>query len=258
MSCIICEKPAGIGSTRLQNGRVCKDCTSKLPSIMLRGRPYLQEYTLKYAMDYVSKNMEKFQATASYGKLHIDEIHGLFAVSDALNKENKPKSGNNIFSVYDLGDVGLCCNSPRFSRGNVFADIEFTCSIENPRVLFKVVIKRNAKCVSKRSGFNDIDWNEPSDLSMFRTLFNNMLSGAFERIANLLCGKTIYEFELEKARALFMLDENYTNDNLKKARRLLMKAYHPDVAGEDVTREAQIINDSYNLLRSHLENQNHI
>jgi hypothetical protein len=60
--------------------------------------------------------------------------------------------------------------------------------------------------------------------------------------------------ELEKARALFMLHEDYTMDDLKKARNLLMKVYHPDVAGvADTTEASQIINRSFVLLKNHLK-----
>jgi curved DNA-binding protein CbpA len=80
-----------------------------------------------------------------------------------------------------------------------------------------------------------------------------MLTGAWEKVNQMLCGKTVYEFELEKARAIFMLPKDYTSEDLKKARRLMMKVYHPDKAGVDVTREAQIINDAHDLLKADLE-----
>ena len=55
-----------------------------------------------------------------------------------------------------------------------------------------------------------------------------------------------------------MLPERFTMEDLKKARNMLVKAYHPDMAGEDdvyASEATKIINNSYKLLRQYLENQ---
>jgi hypothetical protein len=253
MDCLVCGKPAGISSTKIKNGKICKECASKLPSLMLEKNPYYQDGTLKNAMNYAKEKTEEFSATASYGKLHIDSIHGLFCIANSLTKDGKPKSGNNIFSMYDLAEVGLVCKSPRADKNNVIVDIEFSCSLENPHCHFSTIVKKGARCQTRRIDVKTVEWDEPNDLCMFRSMFNQMLSGAFEKINDFLCGKTVHEFEIEKARALFMLPEDYTADDLKKAYRLMMKVWHPDKAQEDVTREAQILNEAHALLKAELE-----
>lgn len=254
MNCIICEKPIGAFSgLKLDDGKLCKDCVSRLPSMMLEGKPCLHESTIKNAMSVTLKNMDKFCATASLGSLHIDQIHGLFAIAQALDKDGKPKSGNNVFSIYNLSDIGLTCTSPKVDHNSVLVNIEFTCQLEDPYIHIKTLIKKSVRCQTKRIDSEHIAWDEPSDLAMFRSMFNQMLSGAFEKVNQMLCGKTVHEFEIEKARAIFMLTEDYAAEELKKARRLMMKVYHPDIAKEDVTREAQIINDAYDLLKTELE-----
>ena len=50
-----------------------------------------------------------------------------------------------------------------------------------------------------------------------------------------------------------MLPEDYTADDLKKPRRLMIKVYHPDKGEDDVTRECQIINEAHDLLKAELE-----
>ena len=83
-----------------------------------------------------------------------------------------------------------------------------------------------------------------------------MLSGLWQRMNTMLCGTTVQDLELEKARALFMLHEDYTMEDLKKARNLLMKVYHPDASGvADTTEASQIINRSFVLLKNHLQLQ---
>ena len=254
MQCLICgESIKALSGTKLKNGKICKSCASKLPSLLLQNKPYLQEGTLRRIIELIANNMEKFCATASYGKLHIDSIHGLFCIANSLNKDGKPKTGNNVFSIYDLSEVGVFCKSPRANHNNVLVDVEFRCTIEDPFLSFSVPIKKSVRCHTKRVDQQHVEWEEPNDLSMFRTLFNQMLSGAFEKVNAILCGKTVHEFEVEKARAIFMLTKDYTAEDLKKARRLMMKVWHPDKAQEDVTREAQIINDAHDLLRTELE-----
>jgi hypothetical protein len=258
MDCLVCGKPTrALSGVKLKSGKICKGCVAKLPSLMLEGSPYLQEYTLKHAMSYVAENMEIFCATASYGHLHIDSIHGLFCIAKSLTPDGKPKSGNNVFSIYQLTEVGLTCASPRTDHNNVLADIEFSCRLEDPYISVKTIIKKGVRCHTKRVDSEHVSWEEPSDLSMFRAMFDQMLCGAYEQVNQILCGKTVYAFELEKARAIFMLPRDYTAEDLKKARRLMMKVYHPDKADVDVTREAQIINDSYDLLKADLERREH-
>lgn len=256
MACLLCGGPTPLLSTKMNHGKLCKKCASKLPSLLLTHSDFLQEGTLQNAMDVTRKNMESFCATSSYGKLHIDEMHGLFALAKDLDKDGKPKSGNNVFSIYNLTDVGLSCTSPRADHSVVVVDVEFRFSVNNPYLSDSIIVKKGVHCKTKRVDSQHVEWETPSDMVMFKTLFNNMLSGAFEKVNAVLCGKTVHEFEIEKARAIFMLTEDYTAEDLKKARRMMLKVYHPDEAGEEVTREAQIINKSYNLLKAELELKN--
>lgn len=257
MDCLVCgQAVSALSGAKIKNGKICKACASKLPSLMLEGSPCLHEGTLKHAINYTAENMERFSATASFGELHIDEIHGLFALAKQLDDNGKPKSGNNVFSMYKLSDIGLTCTSPRADHNNVLVDIEFTCQLEDPYINIKTRVKKGVRCHTQRVDSTHVSWDEPNDMAMFRTLFNNMLKGTWENVHQYLCGKTVYAFELDKARAIFMLPQDFTASDLKKARRLMMKVYHPDKAGEDVTREAQIINDAYDLLKADLERNN--
>jgi hypothetical protein len=257
MNCLLCQsKIKAFGSKKIHSGKICKACVSKLPSLIFTKRTILQEYALKMLMNKTEENVKNFCATASYGQLHIDEIHGLFAISKRLNKDGKLIAGNNVFSVYGISEIGLFCTSPRMNNNQVFVDVEFRCVIESPNVSFSTIVKRGAKCHIKHVKYNEIEWEEPGDFLMFRTMFNGMLSGAFAQVSQMLCGRIIHDFEIEKARSIFMLPEDYTATDLKKARRLMMKVYHPDIAEDDVTREAQIINDAYDLLKAELEQKN--
>lgn len=253
VNCMICGNNIKmLTGKKLERGQVCSTCLSQIPSLILDIAPYLPEYSLKSIMDTTAKNLEKFSVTASYGDLHIDEINGVFAIAKALDDKGKPKGNANVFSIYDLTEVGLYCKSPRADHNIIVADVEFKFKLSNIMSEIKVIIKRSAKCNHKRINPQEVSWEEPHEMEMFKTLFNQMLSGAWQKVNQYLCGKTVREFEIEKARAIFMLPDDYTDADLKKARRLMMKVYHPD-KGEDVTREAQIINEAFDLLKAELE-----
>ena len=253
MNCMLCPNQIkGFGGIKIYNGQICKECASKLPSLIVENAKNMSYYTLQIAYNYVVENKKRFRATSSYGKLHIDEIHGLFAIADKLDEDGKPKTGCNVFAACDLTEIGLCSKNPRIDHNMVNIDIELTFSLENPKCTIVTCIKKGVHCKQKRVDSSHVTWEEPGDLEMFRTLFNNMLEGTVQRVNEYLCGKTVYDFELEKARALFMLTEDYTAEELKKARRLMMKVYHPDTTDVDVSREVQIINNAHLLLKEHL------
>ena len=119
-NCLVCERNVHwFSGVPVHGGRLCKSCAGKLPSLLLKRGRDLQEYSLKNALQKTADNVERFSATASFGELHIDEIHGLFCIARSLNSGGKPVKENNVFSVYDLTEVGVTCTSPRDSNGKV-------------------------------------------------------------------------------------------------------------------------------------------
>lgn len=254
MNCFICgSKIKLFDGTKLADGHLCGTCVRKLPSLLLKRGRCLQEYTLRNAMRKTADYLSRFSATASYGYLHIDEIHGLFCVSKDLSRVGKPVTGNNIFSVYDLTEVGLTCTSPRESSNGVFVDVELTCSLADPNFHFVVTVKRNCRCNIRQGRSKDDAVDMPSDLAMFQVLFNQMLTGAWEKVNDVLCGKMVHGFELEKARAVFMLPEGHTKDELFLAYSRMTKVYGDCVPTGEDTYEMNLLNKYFYLLLSHIE-----
>ena len=251
MNCFVCGEPIkALTGTKLKHGMLCKDCANYVPSILIKKDPYVQEYTLKHIIEKTKEHLEEFYATSSFGDLHIDEIHGLFAISKGLDEHGKPKGGSNIFSVYDLTEVGLTCTSPRADHTVVKVDAEFSCTLENPFLSFKEIVKRGCNCQTKIKGQN-LAYDEPHDMQMFKVLFNQLLTGTWEKVNAVLCGKTVYAFELEKARAVFMLPADYTLDDLNAAYRKMKTVY-----GEDPdSREMSLLNKYYYFLQSDLRDR---
>lgn len=252
-NCLICEKPLSLlGSVNIYSGKICKECAAKAPSIAMECSTNWSSYSVEAMIQYENEVFDQFEATASYGELHIDTVHGLFAVSKKL-KDDKPIT-RDVFSALDLSEVALYCKSPRVDNHVVYVDVEFMCRIEPLGLNIKQIVKRKVRCEHKRVDSAHVEWDVPGDLQVFREMFNTMLSGLWQKMNTMLCGTTVQDLELEKARALFMLHEDYTMDELKKARNLLMKVYHPDVAGvADTTEASQIINRSFVLLKNNLQ-----
>lgn len=59
-------------------------------------------------------------------------------------------------------------------------------------------------------------------------------------------------FDYYGALNLFMLDEGYTMDELKKQRNRLLKSFHPDEGSEETKKYAQKINSAYEILKRNL------
>ena len=252
MNCVICEGPLPkLGATNTQSGKICKHCASKIPPVLSGLLDNFADYTLQSIIEYEDKVYDQFSATASYGSLHIDSVNGLFAISNKLNGD-KPVE-RNVFSAYDLSEVALYCKSPKVDHNQVYVDVEFSAYIEHLRIPIKVIVKKKAHCQTKRTDSTHLSWEEPGDMKMFITMFNTMLSGLWEKMKTMLCGKTIHEMEVERARALFMLPPTYTLDELKKARNMMAKVYHPDVAEFDTTEAQKTINAAFRLLKQELE-----
>ena len=254
MECLLCNtQVSALSSVKMHNGRLCKSCAAQLPSIVVDNYPYLQPNTLKHIIDLTEDNYKRFSATASYGELHIDEIGGLFAIAKSVDKDGKPVKSRNIFSIYRLSEVGLYCTSPKADGGNVILDVEFSFKLEDPDIKYKQVIKKSTKCAAKRVDQNHVTWEEPNDLAMFRNLFNQMLSGMHDNVNRMLHGKTLYQFDIEKNRALFMLTEDYDMEDLDAAFHKMMAVWQPEGVGE--TPESVIIKKAYYALISELEYQ---
>ena len=175
MNCVLCGGPLkGLGTVKIKDGQICKRCVAYLPSLMLENAKNLSSYTLNIAQSYVKTNRKKFCATASYGKLHIDEMHGLFAIAEKLDEDGKPKNSWNIFDSCDLVDIGIYNKNPRVDHNVVNIDVELKFELENPKCQIATVIKKAAHCKQKRIDESHVTWDDPGDLEIFKNMFNNM------------------------------------------------------------------------------------
>jgi hypothetical protein len=241
-----------LAQRKIENGVICKDCAAKVPSVIRGKLTNYYDLELRTLIDKVRLSQErndKFAATASYGKLHIDEVHGLFAISNKVTSDGRLSDPSSVFHCLDLTEVGLYCTDPAAQQGKVTCNVEFSCSMEKLNIAFKAKIKTGASCDSKKEAGNQLSWVEPGDLSLFRNMFNQMIVTEAEKVRMNYSQRfeTQATIDLFRAETLFMLEGEYTEEDVKAMRNRLVKVFHPDVSNADV-RYIQIINDAYKTL----------
>lgn len=229
------------------NGYICSECYKKIPYVLHNNISGYSDVTLSYVLDYCQKLHDQFEETAHYGDLVIDEFNGLLAF--------KKKDTLSTFDVLDIEDIGLyCINAIANKYNNVTCDVEISCQFSHPNIKIKHPIKKKIACKSKNIGSNKIEWEEPGDLSMFRSMIEQMYITKIKKHSSNYKEylKSYNSIELLKAKALFMIEEDaYDMEYLKRQRNILIKNFHPDeshFSNEESTRYTQIINNAYHLL----------
>ena len=165
------------------------------------------------------------------------------------------KDGSKFYPFYllDISNVAIYCKNPHADRyDKVTCDIEFNCEIQSLNINFKYLIKKRVICPHKRTDNQHIEFSEPSDLTMFRSMFNQTLKNEAERYTvlyneNIANKEAIEEF---KAKALFMLGNEYTYEDLERQYNRTISAYSKENINDKVYID--YINDAYILLANKL------
>lgn len=258
--CILCGAATNLlKRKKTKDGMVCSVCMSHIPKSIKND---IKNYSFEDLRDIVSwveeyqpKYIKKFEETASYGNLHIDEYHGLFAICEKkqLVDGNIPDSCVDIFHCLDLEDVGIATKHANANENSVNIDVELMCVLSQPSISFKKIIKSNVSCAVKRINSETLQYSEPEGLSIFRNMFNQMYKTALEKYNFHTQNDflTKHDIEVFAAKSLFMLEDGYTKEELKQQRNRMLKVFHPDESRNDTTLMAEYtkkINDAYKLL----------
>ena len=101
---------------------------------------------------------------------------------------------------------------------------------------------------------NSLEWQEPADLTMFRNMFNQMLENARKKYDETCRNTLICKADIDyfKAKSLFMVEDDYDEEEIKIIRKKMMKIYHPD-NGETDTKKSETINRYYDILMERLK-----
>lgn len=234
--CRYCNGDVLLGKPIL-DGVICKECYSRIPKVTW---PFISGYSAQDISLLIGMkgSGKTFEPTATYGKLQIDELHGLFAIE---YKGELP-----VFDCLELDEMGIYCVKPSADRNNsVYCDVEFGCKFQNSNIKLRVELKNHVNCHSHRKDSTHLEWEEPGDLSLFRNMFMQMYDDARAKynrnVSNNLISKQ--DIELLKAEALFMISGTYSDTELEEKKTKLLSIYSTD-------EEQQQVNKAYMLLKN--------
>lgn len=242
-------------SKKSLRGAVCRECASWLSKGVHLDTA--EDSYLKKAVQDAKDKAEKFTATASYGNLYIDQNNGMFCVSEH-HSGDMPTSFSDVFSAEELTAIGLFCTDVKnigTNSNRVVCSVKFTVRTDD--FYTEYIIARNKDCPFKTVG-NKLDYEEPAELGMFRTMINQMLENTtlrfikyLEKIRELNRMTTQEQKNTEWAKGvmLFREEEILTLKTLRERRNFLIKTFHPDYNKASSSDEfAAVINEAYSIL----------
>lgn len=238
--CSMCGGQASVLSGhKIIDGSICGACSEKLPKAIQSSLRGYSLRDLKQIADYMDRMRCKkgIQPTASYGKLHIDEMDGYLILCDKTDKEGNLIGLPDIFDCSDIKQIGLYPIKPRAERQDIVCDVELNLVFEYPNLAFKTTVKSSVKCAYKRISDSRVEWYEPGDLSMFRNMMNQMLKAASDRaIRERVPSLSKRDLDIFRAESALYLSPGYTSEDLEKQKEILVRAFIGNPHADDYTK----------------------
>lgn len=254
--CVLCGKKTGIFAKKVSDGNLCGECLAYMPKSLR-----LSSANTEYIKGIYNRNARKkkcFCSTASYGSLFIDSVHNMFCVS-RKRSGNEPLEFGEIYYVSELREAGLYCTDARnigTNSNRVVCNVKI--KIKTDEVCREFLVASNERCTFRYVGNSQIEWNEPSKLSVFRSMFNQMIDNEvfglwkkLESIQKMKAAISDAEKSEQWAKGVFFFreSEDVPQDALKKRRNALVKVFHPDLGQEFADNEITAqINEAYKML----------
>lgn len=254
--CVLCGRKTGMFAKRTYEGCICKECLSYIPrSVRLSSAD--TDY-LRNVHDKNLKKMERFSSTASYGALFMDSVHNMFCVS-RKRWGDEPTEFGDIYCVTELREIGLYCTDVRnigTNSNRIVCNVKIR--IKTDEVCRELLVASNERCTFHYVGNSQIEWSEPSKLSVFRSMFNQMIDNEvfgllkkLEAVQEMKAAISEAERNEQWAKGVFFFreSEDVLQDALKKRRNALVKIFHPDLGQEFADNEITAqINEAYKML----------
>ena len=254
MACIICGNKAGLLDKSALRGKVCKKCCAYIPDTCLKTSE------TEYLKEIYQKNKEKadiFECTASYGHLYIDQTHNMLCVSEKGSRDG-PAEFSVVLYIRELEEIGLyLCDAKNTGQNSNRITGNIKLMLKTKELHKEFVIARNKDCPFKVNG-NKISYDEPREVSMFRSMLNQMIENESLAMIKKLERLHMLEQELKRfdedenwAKGVLFIDKNQEidADMLKARRNKLIRQYHPDFNKESAdTDTAAQINKAYKIL----------
>lgn len=288
--CCICNSKTGfLFKKRLGDGsEICSSCQKRISDGILESAPYLTKEEVRSWLDYSEKTpnlTDSFQESHHYGSLHLDFKNALICLCQAGNIDKTGHLKNNpgdIYRILDMTEIGLDMEAGKPRDNTLIGDLYFNANFPDYGFRLHVCVQHSVPFNSEING-NIVQYLEPGDLIFFRSDFNRIVRTTFEKkLAEIEMEKKIEQemarklFEarerkkreeqekrrrekeertslLHDAKTAFLLDDDYTIEDLKKQKRILLKAYHPDSGNTPDQRYFKKLMSYYEVLEEHLK-----
>lgn len=242
----------------LKVGHICKECEKKLPS----AHNVLSKNQALELMEYIGP--EDFEATDYLGKLYIDENHGYIVLGEKVDNEGHTRSR----FVYDAlkithFDLQFCTvkKVDKVMRGYINMEISFS----EPNITIRKKVIPSISVPYYIQDATHIAWDEPQELQDFKAVFYRMYHNIWEEEIKRREEEQKRFFEehphedpdepekqLQLAKTLYMIDGDFTEEDIKKQRNKLLKVFHEDMGGNSAYYAQQILK-YYKVLTEYLE-----
>lgn len=252
--CVICGGNASaLSQKRCMDGIVCQHCMDRIPRV-LHGTlfSYGSDDLNAIAGDENRLRTNAYEPTASYGRLYLDELNGVFAIGEKTGMSGTFDSRFDVFEGTFLESIGLYPIDPRQAKKDIICEVEFACVFRYPRMKFKVKVKSGVKCDFKQVTKTQAEWREPGDLAMFRNMLDQTVKTsvkkAMEQREQVL---TPYDLDLFKARACLHVYEGCSNELIEKQYSNMIQMYrNGDYTKEEAEDSIQSLDHYRRLLLS--------
>ncbi len=253
-TCIFCNTETNfLTQHKIKDGVVCQSCCKKIPRVLWNALSTYDVESVRSIMNYEAEMRAKdFAITASYGKLHLDEMRGRIAIASKKGSSMKLPEDADVFDLLYLKEIGLYPKNIRQVKSSVRCDVELYCDFQQPEMTFTVIVAQNIKCESHPINKNQISWSEPGELSMIRSMLQQAIRTAGNRARQKPNDAiTPYEFALAKARACFHISEDYSQERLDSQYEAMTQMYrHGTYDAEDALAQIAELKRNYDLLCS--------
>lgn len=253
MECALCNMEMKRHMQKILDGCICKDCMGRLPHSIHKNIMKYSRQNLATIVDYMGNLQKKqFVPTASFGSLHIDEIHGLFVVQENLKDNFVAEELTDMFYCLSLKEVGLTPTNVAVDKSNqVTCDFELHCWFEYPECSFVVPVRKKVKCPTKRKNKSELTYEMPGDYQIFLKMFNQMIETAKKKYEEESEGKFLSQpaFLLFKAETMYMLGDGYDRDDVERQKDTLLSAFEGQAEYESLIMQA------YHILMNRLEGE---
>ena len=250
MDCVVCHTPAGMFSHKCEDGPVCNVCYSKTPSIF-KAKDFDSGVVRFLCRTYDNENTEmcrKFRETCKIGNFHFDSEH-LLGVIGKINKDGTIDEGNSdIFSMANLKEINFSMvNTKAFSDRKVTCDIQMTCSFHDSFWKINEIVSRGERCFAQKSSESGVvEFSMPAGVQIVWDDIIKYVNLSRGSKTNAINESLVTEDDLNlfKARVLFMLDTDYSKEEIEEVYQRLKSAFSGDEKRlKEIERAMYILED---------------